>query len=323
MCLTLLENGCIFSEFGSRRRRDYITHDLVMKGLIRAAADAKEKGYKGVFSGTSNVHFAHRYGVKPVGTVAHEWYMAIAAYTDDYENANELGLRYWLGCFGEGTLGIALTDTFGTPAFLDAFKKPIPEYTIAGVGGEPTRPSSDATTTTSVPQSLAETKPPITAPIEERKEENGKRQRTYAEVFQGVRQDSGDPAYFVKMVRDFYDSQGIRDKKSIVFSDSLNVDLCLEYKAIAEEAGFQPIFGVGTFLTNDFVRKSDKKKSVPLNIVIKVASAGGRPAVKLSDNLGKNTGDKEVVQQVKRRLGYIEHPWEKGDETARWGKRGD
>lgn len=145
-----------------------------------------------------------------------------------------------------------MTDTFGTPAFLDAFKKPIPEYTIAGVGGEPTRPSSDATTTTSVPQSLAETKPPITAPIEERKEENGKRQRTYAEVFQGVRQDSGDPAYFVKMVRDFYDSQGIRDKKSIVFSDSLNVDLCLEYKAIAEEAGFQPIFGVGTFLTSMF-----------------------------------------------------------------------
>lgn len=150
------------------------------------------------------------------------------------------------------TLGIALTDTFGTPAFLEAFKKPIPEYTIAGVGSEPTRPSGDATTTTSVPQSLAETKPPITAPIEERKEDSSKRRRTYAEVFQGVRQDSGDPAHFVKMVRDFYDSQNIRDKKSIVFSDSLNVDLCLEYKVIAEEAGFQPIFGVGTFLTSTF-----------------------------------------------------------------------
>jgi nicotinate phosphoribosyltransferase len=100
--MELLGNGCIFSEFGSRRRRDYHTHDLVLKGLCRAAADSKEKGTKGVFSGTSNVHFAMKYGVNPSGTVAHEWYMAIAAYTDDYENANELGLRYWLGCFGEG-----------------------------------------------------------------------------------------------------------------------------------------------------------------------------------------------------------------------------
>lgn len=99
---TLLEHGCIFSEFGTRRRRDYHTHDLVMKGLCRAAKDAKSKGWKGTLSGTSNVHFAMKYGVSPVGTVAHEWYMAIAAITDDYENANELGLRYWIGCFGEG-----------------------------------------------------------------------------------------------------------------------------------------------------------------------------------------------------------------------------
>lgn len=100
--LTLLENGCIFSEFGSRRRRDYHTHDLVMKGLCRAAADAKQRGLPGKLSGTSNVHFAMKYDVSPVGTVAHEWYMGIAAYTNDYENANELGLRYWLSCFGEG-----------------------------------------------------------------------------------------------------------------------------------------------------------------------------------------------------------------------------
>jgi len=29
------------------------------------------------------------------------------------------------------------------------------------------------------------------------------------------------------------------------------------------------------------------------------------------------------VRQVKLELGYIEHDWEGGDETARWGKEGD
>lgn len=112
----LLENGCMFSEFGSRRRRDYHTHDLVMKGLSRAAEEGKRRGWMGALTGTSNVHFAMKYDTNAVGTVAHEWYMAIAAITDDYENANEMALRYWLGCFGEGvgflqfTIIVTMTD---------------------------------------------------------------------------------------------------------------------------------------------------------------------------------------------------------------------
>ena len=71
-------------------------------------------------------------------------------------------------------------------------------------------------------------------------------------------------------------------------------------------------------LLDDFTNKSNSQKSKPLNIVIKIASANGHSAVKLSDNMGKNTGDKDVVQQVKQTLRYIEHTWEEGDEANRW-----
>ncbi|KAL4762319.1 nicotinate phosphoribosyltransferase [Aspergillus foveolatus] len=315
----LLENGCTFSEFGTRRRRSYHTQDLVMQGLCRAAREGKAKGLPGVFTGSSNVHFAMKYDVDPVGTVAHEWYMTIAAITDNYENANEMALKYWLGCFGEGVLGIALTDTFGTPAFFDAFRKPIPDYTSAGIGAVSTTASGPSTTTESNIQSEAETKTPITAPLAP--DHPPPAVKTYAQVYAGVRQDSGDPSYFVKMARDFYDREGIKGTKTVVFSDSLDIEHCLEYKVLAEEAGFKPVFGVGTFFTNDFINTTTNEKSQPLNIVIKISSANGRAAVKLSDNMGKNTGDKDTVQAVKKRLGYVEHEWEEGDERNRWARK--
>ncbi|CAZ79944.1 unnamed protein product [Tuber melanosporum] len=274
--MQLLENGCLLSEFGTRRRRSYHTQELVLNGLVRAMAHyEKSGGRKGKLSGTSNVHFAHRMGLNPIGTVAHEWFMGIAAITGDYTRANEIGLRQWIDCFGEGVLSIALTDTFGTPHFLRNFALKYP-------------PSG----------------------------------RSYAEVFAGVRQDSGDPEEFVKRMRKFYDEQGIKSKKVVVFSDSLDVDLCLKYKEFAEREGFMPSFGVGTFLTNDFVHLSNpSRRSWPLNIVIKINSANGKPAVKISDNISKNTGDQATVEKVKQELGYVEKEWEDGNEQNRWRTR--
>jgi nicotinate phosphoribosyltransferase len=98
-------------------------------------------------------------------------------------------------------------------------------------------------------QSEATTKPPIAAPLENGHPEPAS--KTYAQVYTGVRQDSGDPMYFVKMARDFYDKESITGTKTVVFSDSLNIEHCLEYKVLAEEAGFKPVFGVGTFFTSE------------------------------------------------------------------------
>jgi nicotinate phosphoribosyltransferase len=200
----LLKNGCMFSEFGTRRRRDYRTQDIVVHALKQIAETGILEGWPGKVSGTSNVHFAMKHDLPPIGTVAHEWFMGVAAITNDYENANELALQQWVETFGEGVLGIALTDTFGTHSFLRAFEKPVP-----GLGG-----------------------------------------KTYAQVFTGVRQDSGDPETFARSIQKFYDEQGIKEKKTCVFSDSLNVELCLKYKKDAEELGLAPSFGVGTFFTS-------------------------------------------------------------------------
>ena len=236
---------------------------------------------------------------------------------------------------------MALTDTFGTPAFLRAFQKEVPEYTSAELGMGATLASTGALEKlSSTTARLSQTQAPFQAPIKPvrshqkdgheqsngtvRDGETKQKRRTYAETFTGVRQDSGSPAEFIDMMRDFYSSQGIpTTEKVIIFSDSLNIDLCLEYKGEAERHGFTPTFGIGTFLTNDFDRKSSSSssssprddsengekpvKSKPMNIVIKLSSAQGRPAVKISDNIGKNTGDEATVREVKRRLGYVEH----------------
>lgn len=36
--------------------------------------------------------------------------------------------------------------------------------------------------------------------------------------------------------------------------------------------------------------------------------------------MGKNTGDKDEVERVKRELHYVEKAWEGVDEASRWGK---
>ena len=141
-------------------------------------------------------------------------------------------------------MGIALTDTFGTPAFLEAFRRPIPENLLSNSCSSSVRSSNDSDTIQKSDNDKREASDLANVKKSLRKI------ATYAEIFNGVRQDSGDPKEFIQLMQQFYKDEGILDQKTIVFSDSLNLELCLEYKAAAEAAGFIPTFGVGTFLTS-------------------------------------------------------------------------
>ncbi|MBO4595612.1 MAG: nicotinate phosphoribosyltransferase [Bacteroidales bacterium] len=102
------ENALSFSEFGTRRRFSSELHD-------RIVACIKEKCPK-YCAGTSNVYFAMKYGLTPVGTFPHEWVMFHSG-VFGYKRANFLSLEDWIKVY-DGALGTALIDTFTTKSFL-------------------------------------------------------------------------------------------------------------------------------------------------------------------------------------------------------------
>ncbi|KAF8433364.1 Quinolinate phosphoribosyl transferase [Boletus edulis BED1] len=113
-----LQAGCIFSEFGTRRRRSFNTQDLVVAALKQ---EADRSSGPGVFFGTSNPYFAKKYGIRVVGTIAHEWFMGIAA-LKGYEGANINALALWEETYPNGSF-VALTDTFSTRVFFQELAK--------------------------------------------------------------------------------------------------------------------------------------------------------------------------------------------------------
>lgn len=126
----------------------------------------------------------------------------------------------------------------------------------------------------------------------------------FAKLFDGVRHDSGDPLTFFQMIVEHYEKLRIDPTtKSIIFSDSL--DSIEKIRTIHEACAgkIRDRYGIGTWLTNDCGPK-------PLNMVIKLSACkfDGQDwvnTVKLSDNVGKNTGDTYTVDLCKKTLCII------------------
>lgn len=75
------------------------------------------------FIGTSNVYLAKKYGLTPVGTMAHEWIMCTGQGNHKHNPAysNWYALDAWVKEYGVLN-GIALTDTITTDCFLRDFQ---------------------------------------------------------------------------------------------------------------------------------------------------------------------------------------------------------
>ena len=104
------KEGIYFSEFGTRRRFNYEVQNRVCSYL---------KQHSKTCVGTSNVHFAMKYDMKPIGTHPHEWFMFHGAQYG-YKSANYMALENWVDVY-DGDLGIALSDTYTTDVFFKNF----------------------------------------------------------------------------------------------------------------------------------------------------------------------------------------------------------
>lgn len=121
----------------------------------------------------------------------------------------------------------------------------------------------------------------------------------------GFRPDSAPPIEGGERIIEWWRAHG-RDpqEKLLIFSDGLDV-ATIEEAYLHFRGKVRMAFGWGTNLTNDFKDcapdRNDALKAISL--VCKVTSANGRPAVKLSDNPEKATGDPAEIARYLRVFG--------------------
>ena len=100
------------SDFGTRRRFSRDWQEAVLRNFKREVPE--------YFAGTSNVWFAMRNGLTPLGTLGHEYMQACQALGPRLRDSQTFAMDTWAKEY-RGDLGIALSDTYGLDAFLRDF----------------------------------------------------------------------------------------------------------------------------------------------------------------------------------------------------------
>lgn len=240
----LIEAGCCFSDFGTRRRASSEAQECVVRAMKETCRMLNGPGR---FTGTSNVWLAMKYGLTPIGTMAHELVCAIAGMYGP-QMANHLAMKAWADTY-RGALGTFLYDTYGWRIFSLNFSE------------------------------------------------------DYANMFKGLRVDSGDNFEQLDLIVEKYRSLNIDPAtKQVVFSNALDVDRAIAIQHYAAGKCI-PSFGIGTHFTNDF------EGIKPMNIVIKLLAVKITESwpfyfdtCKLSEDHGKYTGNRDTVEIFRRIL---------------------
>jgi nicotinate phosphoribosyltransferase len=116
----------------------------------------------------------------------------------------------------------------------------------------------------------------------------------FCKLFDGARQDSGDPFEWGEAMIDHYERNRVDPAtRNLIFSDSLTIPRAAEiWHRFRDRINVS--FGIGTNLTHDTGVE-------PINIVIKMTECNGQPVVKLSDSPGKIVStDQNYLAWVRR-----------------------
>jgi nicotinate phosphoribosyltransferase len=104
------------ADYGTRRRFSRAWHEEVLRTLTARLG----AGAAGQIAGTSNVLFAMKLGLTPLGTMAHEFLQACQALGPRLRDSQVFAFESWAKEY-RGDLGIALSDVYGMSAFLRDF----------------------------------------------------------------------------------------------------------------------------------------------------------------------------------------------------------